>query len=994
MIKTFFIFLLCCVFCAIQAQNLFSNPGFELGLSNWDAFYSRPPGTGHVEITKTVVNSGTQAALIVHQGKEDWSFKHNGSIDTKPGEIFEFSAYCLVVRPGDWSQLSFVLLDALGNSIDWGYSPVSIISIAGKYEKFSTRIIVPAGVVKIWPRFIGGGDCNIYVDDVEVRLTGAMEPDKDYSLKNSSFDIGIMSPSFSMKILNKTNGKKYTVNPSNIFQVKSVDSLEGAFVFSCNYVAENIDLIVKISIIKDGLKFEIIPNSNSLFNNSLPFPGSITTNPGEYIVVPRGTGMLFPVEETFPFNLFSLYGWKSTMSFVGVTDLTSGYLCISENPWDTQFQFERPNGINFSAPKLVHMPSKKALAYKRTFYLNFFENGGYLEMARKYKEYAASAGYIKTFEKKIQENANIEKLIGAIDFWLPDNRYLKAQFIDSLYFSGLDKAIYTINGSWYTYLNIDGMADSINSRKMLSSRYDIYTDVFPQSPLQLPWYRTEGYPEDVIIDSDNSLHKGWLAYLDDGTPLQGYYACSSTHPAYAKKYLPIDLSKYHYNCRFVDVECASDLFECYSTVHPVTRKEDAANRMSLLSIIKNDYKLVTGSEEAREWSFPIVDFGEGTMSIVPPENSGYDWSTPVVDPGKNFIDYSMNPAKRIPLHGLVYHDVHVPTWYTGDGVSKVPAYWDTKDLFNILYATMPLFMPPTTAYWDKNKERFIISANLVSSVFRSCGYSAMTDHSFLSQDWKVQKTHFENGWDVVANFGLSDYNYNNYVLPSMGFYASNGVDYVYRIKTKDGGIAAAAKLSDRLFIAPNNTIFEADGIKSSGTLLLQKLAGNLNMAFIGNQNYIDLNPSMIPWPVKNITVKSRYNPKVITPVALGNGWIRINKADNEIFYIINGDFATSVQNHTETTGFNYSLEQNYPNPFNMSTTISYSLNRESKIRLSIFDILGREVAVLEDSVEKGGKHSLVWSGQDYNGKTVASGVYYLRLVSEEYSKTIKLNLLK
>jgi hypothetical protein len=978
---------------SVFGQNLFTNPGFENGLTGWDSFYSREPSTGSVSLVSSPVNSGIKAVHILHTGKEDWSFKHNGNINVKPGEIYEFSAFCFVENPGDWSRMSYILYDSLGNVIEWTYS-ILPFEKCDSYQKFTVRIIVPAGTGKIAPRFTGGGECGIFIDDIEVKYIGVIQGDKYISLNGNQFDVSIAYPSFEMNILNKANGKRYTSAPLSNFIVNSVDSSSGTASFNCINALENGNLKIVISLISDGLKFEIIPLDNSALNNPFSFPGGISSSPGDFLVLPIGTGVIFPVEEDYPLGTLSFFGWKCTMSLVGATDLSSGYFYITSAPWDTQASISKPYGFALNTPVINHAPSKKRLGYARTLYLRFVDNGGYVEIARKYREYAESAGYIKTFDDKIKQTPAIEKLKGAVDFWIQDGAYQRTDFIDSLKYSGLDKAIFSLLGGWYASSDLWKLIDSINARGFLSSRYDIYTDVFPPLYPQYPWYRTEGYPEDVIIDANDSLHKGWLSYINNGTtPFQGYYTCSATHSAYARKYLPADLAKNRYNCRFIDVECASNLMECYSKVHPVSRMEDALYRKELLSVIKNEFNLVTGSEEAREWAFPVVDYGEGTMSIVPPVNSGYDWSGPLTEPGKNFIDISMNAAKRIPLHGLIYHDSHVPTWYTGDGVSKVPAYWDYKDLFNILYASMPLFMPPDMNYWARNKERFITSANLVSAVSRSCGFSKMVNHLFLSGDRLIQQSRFENGWEVTANFSPVNAIYNNNLIPPKGFFATDGKYYSYRLQ-KDNGIVSAARLEDRLFISPSAGEAEIDGLRTAGTAFLQKTVDGLNLTFIGNQNYVDINPLKFPWPVKNIGVRGRYKQKAVTPQSLTDGWVRINKADGETFYIISGDFITSADKQKSTGGLSFYLSQNYPNPFNIETAVEYSIPAQGPVKIVVYNPLGQETALLENSVKNPGKYTAIWNGSDKNGKTVSSGVYFLKLTSGEYCKIIKLNILK
>jgi hypothetical protein len=70
----------------------------------------------------------------------------------------------------------------------------------------------------------------------------------------------------------------------------------------------------------------------------------------------------------------------------------------------------------------------------------------------------------------------------------------------------------------------------------------------------------------------------------------------------------------------------------------------------------------------------------------------------------------------------------------------------------------------------------------------------------------------------------------------------------------------------------------------------------------------------------------------------------------------------------------YALEQNYPNPFNPKTAVSYQLSAPSKTKITIYDVLGREVAVLVDEVKEAGYYETVFDASRH-----ASGMYIYRL---------------
>jgi len=90
----------------------------------------------------------------------------------------------------------------------------------------------------------------------------------------------------------------------------------------------------------------------------------------------------------------------------------------------------------------------------------------------------------------------------------------------------------------------------------------------------------------------------------------------------------------------------------------------------------------------------------------------------------------------------------------------------------------------------------------------------------------------------------------------------------------------------------------------------------------------------------------------------------------------------------------FSLGQNYPNPFNPITKMDYTLPKRSRVIISIYNVLGQEIVNLVNEEQGFGYHSITWNGTDQLGRQMASGVYFTRMVSETFSQTKKMLLLK
>lgn len=101
-----------------------------------------------------------------------------------------------------------------------------------------------------------------------------------------------------------------------------------------------------------------------------------------------------------------------------------------------------------------------------------------------------------------------------------------------------------------------------------------------------------------------------------------------------------------------------------------------------------------------------------------------------------------------------------------------------------------------------------------------------------------------------------------------------------------------------------------------------------------------------------------------------------------------------VHIQTESLPENYSLGDNYPNPFNPRTWIPFAIPEEAHVKLTIYDILGREVVSLVDEDVSAGFNRVSWNGRDCYGNQVANGMYIYRLETKKYAKSCKLLLIK
>lgn len=114
----------------------------------------------------------------------------------------------------------------------------------------------------------------------------------------------------------------------------------------------------------------------------------------------------------------------------------------------------------------------------------------------------------------------------------------------------------------------------------------------------------------------------------------------------------------------------------------------------------------------------------------------------------------------------------------------------------------------------------------------------------------------------------------------------------------------------------------------------------------------------------------------VRSLVVHNGMIVAGTNGRGIWYRPLADIITSIEKPLVPANQGFVLNQNFPNPFNPSTTITYALSATSRVRLEVFDILGRTVAVIVDGERPRGSHHAVWTAPS------ASGAFFYRLTVE------------
>jgi len=86
---------------------------------------------------------------------------------------------------------------------------------------------------------------------------------------------------------------------------------------------------------------------------------------------------------------------------------------------------------------------------------------------------------------------------------------------------------------------------------------------------------------------------------------------------------------------------------------------------------------------------------------------------------------------------------------------------------------------------------------------------------------------------------------------------------------------------------------------------------------------------------------------------------------------------------------NFILHQNYPNPFNPTTKIKFDITKLSDVKIIIFDAVGREVKNFAQKNMSAGSYEY-----EFNGENLSSGIYFFRLETKDFVKTMKMVMVK
>ncbi len=217
----------------------------------------------------------------------------------------------------------------------------------------------------------------------------------------------------------------------------------------------------------------------------------------------------------------------------------------------------------------------------------------------------------------------------------------------------------------------------------------------------------------------------------------------------------------------------------------------------------------------------------------------------------------------------------------------------------------------------------------------------------------------------------------------IGFYKNNGTASSFnfqKITTNYLGVDFGDQSIPRFYDIDRDGDLDLFVGKRDGTITFYRNDGTPqvpNFVFVTNS-------------FKNINVFSNSCPTFVDIDTDGDGDLFVGNIKGGLYYWENRDIV-GVNNISNIIPSTTSLFQNYPNPFNPSTKIVYELRTSNFVSLKVYNVLGNEVAALVNENQTAGSYSVDLNTNDYH---LSSGVYYYRLVTNGFSETKRMVLVK
>lgn len=723
--------------------------------SNWD-IWSRQAGLAKVRFDNNGMN-GTRCLVIDNRGDKDWIYEARGLTAVRPGETYDYQGYARVQGQGALAMIGLVVLDQEHHVQKTQYTsqnvkgPSYAVNKADQWFVLSRSFIVPEGAAFIRLRLMGVGQGRFWFDNVRIiKQEGPKTklPPQVYHLENPALRFDFDSSSRMIHVTDKRIGQSWdfvsVLEGFSILEIVRKNDLQIDLLAVGPEAVSQYLITMKLHENLPEIFYEIEQKTGGEFTE-MEFPPFVSMNDHMQFVVPLQQGLLLPADlpfKDFPWRL--RYGAAWPMAFIGAVDNERGWMEFVETPIDFELRREEDSRSRI-ALKNFWISEKGRFGYKRVMRHCFFDRGGYTAMAKWYRKFAVQRDLFKNLLAKFPfRKHDMGKLIGAVDIRYGGDHPLK--LVRDFQRQGINKAVIS---------NLDDTSEikRIKDFGFLTSVTTDFQDVLIPVSAEVTAKDRDGR-SDLIRDKRGDGVRWSLRNQGSGGHLSEVL-CSVPSLPKARQEISQIVKQKAPESLLIQFPTASPLWECYDPGHPTNRGQDLENKIHLLSAVANEQGLITGCEDGADYAVPYCDYLEGMMSIrIGRLAAGRVTELKLT---REFWDYNIREKYRIPLWQFVFGDALISTWHETDSSNLIPAVWWRKDLWNILYGTMPLWTIPDEAYWNVHKARFTASYQNIHPVLEKLASRELLEHAFVTEDHRVQMTRFQGDITVFVNFGSKDF---------------------------------------------------------------------------------------------------------------------------------------------------------------------------------------------------------------------------------------------
>jgi hypothetical protein len=485
------------------------------------------------------------------------------------------------------------------------------------------------------------------------------------------------------------------------------------------------------------------------------WPPALADSSFDATVIPFMQGMLLPKNWARKVWLYDTmcYGRGLYMPWWGHQQGPASMLVLIETPDDAGCRFEHPaGGPTRIGLRWVH--SLGRLQYPRRVRLCFFENGNYVSMAKRYRQYVQETGHFVSLREKIARSPLVAKLIGSpvihtgiLSHIQPESQYYskddparnhqvttfdeRARQLRQLAEKNVPRA----------YVHLDGWG---------FRGYDnLHPDILPPCPEAGGWEGMQRLAETCDqLGYVFAIHDQYRDYYLDAKSYDGRHTildhrgerplhsiwyggrqsilCSRLAPGHVRKnYLALLSHGIKVRGAYLDVFAVVPPDECYNPEHPASRRDCLDYRGLCMDFIRSQGGVVS-SEEPADWAVPHIDLvHHGPYALDPDPGHGPAMGVP------------------IPLFSLVYHDALLLPWSLGKGNWGIP-----ENDWGYLHALANAGLPYLSLHPGGEE---LQQVRTVCALHERVGLLEMTNHEFLDGSFRRWRTSFADGTTVTID---------------------------------------------------------------------------------------------------------------------------------------------------------------------------------------------------------------------------------------------------